>query len=384
MGRSVFILNSPKPGAEKIQFRKLRDEFKSKRLGISGPFGDSGNALAELTQHVEKQMEAMDGGSPLNATIAALAPQNTWAVGSSLLPVPFVLSDSYSDHSIIRDCAGAIASTLPVVKEDTMFREISHDHLELLTVAVLRRFGVDCHYAFMHPDQSSPLIRVFDSLRAALGQASIAPLPCVLVMGETPEVYTMKAPFIPLALSHASGLALEVLDDNAALSLLKMDVAITSCESLMRDVAMRAPSVDGELHIRAIATGHALHTAMLLWTPEEARQGLLDSASLLNMETPEDMFSVRDRLERTAVHKLVCSECHETAATYVMSRAVLLDVLKDTVKSGEQYMLSAEQANAILAQTDFSEKLQTYMSLAATMNQHVHPASECKSGFVTN
>ncbi|MDD5172165.1 MAG: hypothetical protein PHF60_03965 [Candidatus ainarchaeum sp.] len=393
MGRSIFILGSEKRGADKVQVRKFRDEFRSKGLGVSGPFADSHDALAELTDHVKKDMSAR-GVSPIDATLSALVPRNAWGSGASSLQVPFVVTDSYSEDNIVRDCAGAIASSAPVMRDGTAFREISPVHLELLTVAVLRRLGMECFYAVMHPDHSSPITQIFDGLAARIGTGSVSPMSCVLVVGKNPEIYSMRVPFVslPLVSAETLSIALEVLDDDATHSLLKLEVAVESCVTLMHEVATKQQSFDGEWSTRAIAIGHTIHAAKVLWTPEEISQGIVDASDLLSIPAPDGLSSIGDSSEGTVFHPLNCLPCHAKTALATMLPIVTIDAIKGMggLPEGVQmlsegaYVLPPDETHKLLEQSGFSEKFGTYMSLVETMGAHIHQMDECRSKSTLN
>lgn len=378
MGRSFFMINSAKHGAVKLQFRKMWDEIGSCSLSLEGPFADHKNALAGIAEDVRKRMLAASDASPLLATILTLAPQNAPISEASWLKPPFIISFERSGNDI-RDSAGVIASSKPVTGDAGTFRQADPDDLELLGVAILRRLGIPCFYSFAHLEETRPAVLINAGAAHAVSAKMGTSVPCINVVdGDVPMIYSMRPPFVFGSMSNLPISSIEMLDDNALLSIIKMKVASLAAESLMRDVASSGEDFHGEGRIRAAAIGHTLHKSSLLWTPDEVNQARLLSTSLLNLDGAEGMVSARDISEYRYVHDILCPVHHiEKAASIILSDEAKSAAKGLDVLAAADNQFSKERFLAVMEQHPSVQRLVLYMTLTTDIGDHLHSSDRC-------
>lgn len=175
-------------------------------------------------------------------------------------------------------------------------------------------------------------------------------------------------------------LTLEILDDSALLSLMKLRRALAETRSLQKDISERA-LFGGEGEIRARAVGHTLFEGERLWTSEEVTQSIADIEGMLpsNIRTVKSM---RDIAKEEYAHRITCPARHIGSAAEV----ILCSDAKTSIEMIVRGVLEAlEQAKgpiaipldpAILTHSCV-QKMFRYHALASHMNAHIHDPKEC-------
>ncbi|MEW6035909.1 MAG: hypothetical protein AB1529_04810 [Candidatus Micrarchaeota archaeon] len=377
MGRSLFVLNSGKGPALRAQFRKLRDDLAGLGPAADGPFRDSGNAVAELSEHVRVRMQKGCHLHPVGAALTTLAPQNLPLTESSWLEVPFMLSQNPAIHC---DSAGAVASAEPVRLKDQQVRAVDLEGITLLGAAVLRRMGTPAFYGYLHFDERSPGFVLSRALSAMSGMPLIQPFtPCLAVPNREMELYSLIPPFVFSLRDHRSITHLEVLDDAALLFVLRTKTVYLDSASLMRDVSAKAHAfTHAEARIRAISIGHAAYGCGALWTEDELERDQAAVAAMLGKSGAEGPRSVRSAYDALMLHRLSCPLHHRVMA----AEALLCARAKSELGIGLREVSDMSPGRFYAALSSLRghpclEKLNDYMGHAGTMEMHLHDISGC-------
>jgi|GEM_PF-3998938 len=377
MGRSVFILNSPRQAVMKAQFRKLRDEFGGKGLGIEGPFCDRGNAVDNLVGDIRRRTKSPTAASAAEEAMLALGPQNLPMCKETWLKVPFYFG--YGLHHEI-DSAGAVAACKTVNHQAGKARVVTPEELTLLSIAVLRRMGVSSHYAYMHLNENSPagmLSRVVQSL----GTGSPLPTPCILITEGNPQLVMPFPPFVVDYPNSRSLASLEVLDDNAVQSLIHIRLADSMRKMLMHEMVTKNPYATPEVcSMKAIHIGHSLFEGINLWTDSEVDESFALSNTLFGRDL--ELETARDIVAFNLLHDITCRHCHtrEAMDTFLCddARRTIMNVLDEAdVADIHEATYVVDEAIASVSYHSCFQLFDSYMSLAAQMNYHIHPSSGC-------
>lgn len=390
MARSLFVLASERPAATAAQLRRIRNEFRGEGLGLEGPYSDRRDALEEITYGVKTRVK-FSAHDLLHATLMTLAPQNP-PVGVSLretswLREPFVLTVRKGQEVDEKQTAGEVASSEPVKHREDLARIADSQEITMVAVSVLRRLGIESFYAVAHLNRS-----FFEQAIAASGiQATIVGQsgsfafqePCVLIPeGKKAKIMRFAPPEV-LELGGSSPItAVEVLDNDALRSLLIIKSAASEARNLMEEGANH--EFESGAAIRAAGIGHAIHQSRLLWTPDQAHEGIDAAISMVNPSESPVIESVRETAEREHVHPITCHGCHTLRAglTLLCDGAKTVLVALGAVTHGKIWEESPQGpfGKIIEALTDHScvRRFGAYMELANTMNTHIHPLSECE------
>ncbi|MBU0532137.1 hypothetical protein KKB44_01455 [Candidatus Micrarchaeota archaeon] len=368
MGRSVFILRSPKEGQNKAQFRKLQDELGAYSLKLEGPCSDKNGAVAELIEGVRERMRCI--AHPVGATLATLTPRNMPSSEASWLREPFLIVQDGIDELT----AGSIACSNSIDYQGDSVKPVNVEQLTLVGLSVLRRLGIDSFYSYVHIDSNHPVVLAVKQLSGFNVHTST---PCIFLPGENPYLVS----FFPLRImpypSLSRGFPLEVLDDDAVFSLLKIKQAHRAARSLIGDVKANSVELQNEGELRAMVIGHLLFEGASSWTMVEAKYGIKILDALFGSDH-KDLRSVREKVDETQVHDLVCPISHSTMAAREILCATLKQQLLDTFSQAEITLDNLKKLAERLPNHACIGKLFTYLHFANIMQEHIHPKQACK------
>jgi len=228
MGKSVFLLPTSSIRSNKAQLRRLRDELGAGALKLEGPFSDRDGAVAEIADHVRRRVRCSVGTNEIETTVLTLMHQDVLPPGFpeirlSQLEVPFVTGLFVPGFSEEQETAGAVAHKTKVTFKGKEARRVTSEELTMLGVSVLRSLGIESYYMVSHFD-TTHLDAVLSPLNAKVQESSIPSIG--ILMGG--RLVTTSLSSLDAALLRVLPLAsLETLDNDAALSLLKMRNAWT-------------------------------------------------------------------------------------------------------------------------------------------------------------
>src|SRR5208283_2469106 len=142
MGNSVIFAPAGNSGVVNAHMEVVRDRLgKGKR---EGPFSGNG-AVAQIADHVRSRLGS-SGHGVLGTAMRTIWPQDVIPerFSTSRLEIPFILSDAPAE---IPESAEAVASAPTVAFRNGKGRPADIAALTMLTVAVLRRLDMECHFA---------------------------------------------------------------------------------------------------------------------------------------------------------------------------------------------------------------------------------------------
>ncbi|MBD3210397.1 hypothetical protein GF318_03375 [Candidatus Micrarchaeota archaeon] len=363
MGKSVFLKPVERKRAVAAQFRKLRDELEGQSLMLDGACSDRRGRINEITGSVKDRMKIIKNSHPVQATLATMMPSNLPSSEHSWLDIPFAVGSSCNALD-----AGGVACTERKAGELGPVRAADLQELTLLSMAVMRNLGVEAHYGFMHLDHESPSVRFAMSL---IGDSSPLSSPCIILPESGPVIATLVPPYVISPVSQWRSSAIEVLDDRALLSLLKIKAALGGAVELMEDMGSRPPAFEDEGRLRAISIGHLLYEGITDWTLEEAGHGCKSAQAVFNTS----FQSIRAIFEKEYVHGLTCPLCHSRMA----GGAIFCDELKGELGNALNHLeVDLQQLSDTISDHACMLIYQQYMGLAAVMQEHIHPAGNCK------
>ncbi len=368
MGRSLFLLPAAGNISLRAQIQRLRDGFGHDSLKVEGPFADKDGAVAELVEHVRAR--ARGGGiSESDALMCTLLPQDILPEGypkeeASMLEVPFVLKHQHMGAKReYPESAGEIASVDALAFGQDAARPVTPTGLTVLGVSVLRRLGVECYYStytcYVDEESSGKVEFVMPIIAApkvnGLRMISMCPIPASTLSSSPPH--------------------LEVLDDDALLSAIKLENAYLHAKALMLDIAGGRPGSGLERVLRAMQIGHTLHEGKTIWAVRDAQEDVGSAKEILGPGT--DLDSLRVRYEKDVVLTLTEPPRHILKAASVM--------LPEDIAQGVASFVEAEDKMAGLL--DFLDTVSwhnaipafnSYLKSTSTMNEHMHTGSECE------
>jgi hypothetical protein len=365
MARSLFLVCSDRKKVNRLQFRRLGNRLGEQSLGLSGPCADRIGAVEVIADDVRKRLKSGTDMDPVESAVSALTPWNLPSKRDSWLKVPFIIGKGCQALD-----AGSVASSEPVEFEGGSTRVTDLEELTLLALGVLRRLGVESHYSYMHFGSDDPVVKLAKQLMQE-GVPIISP--CILVPGKDPRLVTLVPPYGMQFSQATPNSALEVLDDDALLSLLKIKCARTSSMELMEDVAEREAEFPDEGGFRARAIGHLLYSGMSMWRPEDAARSVTEAAELLSLDKGR-LQSIRQVYEMTHVNNIMSPALHGYEAAGVIICEEILDEVSNMLMSGT---IDLKQLYRDLPSHSCLERYMMYMDLAAAINSHIHPMSEC-------
>lgn len=376
MGRSMFLIGSQRANVNRLQFRKLRDELGSQSLLLEGTCTDKRNAIEGLVEDVRRRMKFGPTTHPVMATLATMVPQNMPRSEDSWLKVPFVVGRSCNGLD-----AGSIACSEPVDYDSGPVRKADLGELTLLTMAVLRNFDINAHYAYLHLDQNHPMIQLV--MRITNSSPDLV-TPCV-ILPESKEIVTMTPPFVMNFGEHPVSSSIEVLDDRALLSLLKIKAAHGAVLDLMHEVKTSQRGYGEALipdfdELSAISIGHLMFSGITEWTLQEVKNSMEAASMLFNIPVSE-LNSIRTLYEAEQVHKIRCFGCHG----YMAAENILCDNLKselvETLQSREVEVVDLLRS---IEGHPCTRKFARYMDLGSVIQQHLHDGDSCQAMGMSN
>ena len=376
MGKSTYLITPAGPKSTNAQLRMLRD-FLGHGLGLEGPFADKDGAVAEIADRVRLASGCI-GLDPLNTTRIMLAPQNKLAKGDypSLLSVPFILSPGpergWGEYP---ESAGEVASIKPVEYEGGMARPARTTELSLLAVSVLRTLRVEGYLSMAAC--TVPQIEERISKPGTISTGVIVPA-IIWPSGRETRMFSV-VPDHKGILAASTTTTLEVLDDDAILSIVKVKNAWRHAQSLMKDIANHENEFEGERALRSIQIGHMIHDGMSLWGMMDAQADLVRAKGIFGPDNLDLDMSFRERVVQSLVRTMTNPEQHAMAAGIVM----LPEEIKLKIRELEGSSNIFGFLNSI-AEHPAALLLGEYFRSTFTMNEHIHPVSECKAGKRAN
>lgn len=373
MGKSLFVPHSQKqPSVEK----RLRDRLGSYGLKLEGPCSDAGKAIERITGNVRRKMKSSTIRDPIAAALATLIPKNV-AGGELELDVPFVLGRPGLEN-FRGDSAGAVACSEPTEYGGRMVRQVDMEGLTLMGLAVLRRLGVESFYSYVHFDPNSPKSKLA-KIRESLSDVEIVNTPCILVPGRNSRLVTFVPPSVLPYPLPGSPTVLEVLDDEALLSISRLKLAAAYAETLMVDLSKEKPEYESEWEMRAMMVGHLLFSGLDSWPLDEAESSVIDTISMFDLGN-HNLESIREVAEDKYVDFIMSPDSYVNAA----ASTILCDDAYKEFSYISENLFDAEGVDVTEILRDIKGhacalRMEAYMCLAVAMNQHIHPAKECEA-----
>ncbi len=371
MGKAVFVLGSKRH--RKVQLRRMRDGFLGSGLGLKGPLCDNRGGVEKIA------CEIRENKSPeglVKTTMDALAPQNQSSAVKSVLEVPFVLDsgEERRQNAELHETAGEVASSKTVEYRGSRARPVELPELNMLGVGVLRRLGIKSFFSYLHILQP-PGTSVSRDLMC---------LPCMSVFEDKPQTLLFHQPHTIDVSDLDMPMALEILDSDALLSVLKLRLVVASTMSLMNDLCSRKPHVPHEGILRAKYIGHSLYAALSSWTLEEAEE----EAGWAKSRAAAEGLSLRSIREITEEesHFISCPVCHLATAGSLMlcdeAKRELASLSRNILENMENRISDVDAfLSTIIEQMPRAHacmlNLMGYMVFANIINQHIHPLEEC-------
>lgn len=348
----MFLVSSKKPLLQRAQFKRLRDYAGDSALLLNGPFSDNLEMIAGLTDKVKERMCVH--GHPAGAALATLSPQNIKTAEKSWLPVPFII-DEMADN-LSNDSAGFIACTSKTTFNGSSVIPVGLDELTLLSAAVLRRLNVPCLYSYAHTEKFC--------------------MPSILIPDKNPQIISFFPPFVREFSGTDEVRYLEVLDDSAILSIMRLKAAGRQALILLKEFYENADFFQNEVTLRAIGIAHVLYQGDFDWTLKEAHKSVETAREMFGQPSKE-LTSIRIVAESTISHWIKCPNCHILKAADLM----LCENAKKTVETFIRKLPLADISDIrkmlnSLDSHDCVQKLQKYMHVPATIAEHRH--SECR------
>ncbi len=372
MGRSVFIVNSQQPASVE---RRLHDSLGGYGLKLEGPCSDMRGAIDKITKKVRKLVKAGAYSNPLEATAAELSPQNVPGSKKSSLEVPFVLGCVGVD-GIQGETAGAAACTEPIEFEGRKVRQVDRDELTLVGLAVLRGLGIESFYSYIPADPDIPKVKLAKHLGSKKAIEVLAN-PAILVPGEEQLVTFLPPEVSPYSLSEPSHV-LEVLNDNAVLSLSRLKLAAAHAEALMEAVSEKQAEYGNGWQLKAMMIGHLLYLGINAWPLEEARTAVEVTRMMFPLDNG-DLESIREIVDDRYVHPLTCPSDHMIMAASRMlcedARGLFFENLEKFDGTGPEDIM---QLFENIGHYESTIRMIVYMRLAVMMLEHMHPLVHCE------
>jgi len=363
MARSVFLF--PKDTSKQVE-RALFQKLQSDGLNTEGPFSDVSGSLEKIVCDVKGIIACSRGHGPIHSTMAALTPINTETHDHPQLDIPFILAETFPD-SCKSETAGAIASFQPLEYYKKLVRLADPEELTLVGAGVLRRLGVECFFSYVYLDQRSPY--------KGTDYFSEAPSPALLIRDDIPQVLRLEPmEKIPLPMRSFNAV-IEVLDDDALHSILRMKLAMLHCESLIKDISRRDTLFPAEWETRARDIGHVLHYGMDGWDLDDVRT----SVRAMEKSCGYKLDSIRDIAEERFAQLIRDPLVQLDTAASVMLCPQLQSELREAVGEiiKEEY-LDLNRLFDILPSHQRFERLKEYMVMAQHMNDHLHSSGDCE------
>ncbi len=353
-GRMTLL--EPGQGIAREQMARLRKQFWGRGLKTEGPFSDTSGSVAWLSDVVLTHA-VIDKNSVLEALRSVLIPVNFPGADKPKLNIPFTDKKRSAWAGIPLDNAGAIAAVEPVACERGLYktRIVDMQELTVLAVGVLRVLQVETFFGVLH--HSDPA-----------GEKERTPC---MIMPEKGHRIRVEAVLPNSAMDELAGraTALEVLDDDALLSIMRLKYAFLRAKALMREAV---PGMCEKSELHAIQAGHLLGSANTLWTIPEA---ILEDEEV--REAIPGFESSREVAEREYAHPIICAACHENSAIEEIAGNAgdRVRQARRQLSHGDVLRISSffdgEKGMALEARMD------AYMLLAGIMNLHLHPERGC-------
>jgi hypothetical protein len=368
MGKSVFLLPSPKAAVNRLQTRRLKDQLGN-GLALEGPFADRRGGVAELVEHVKSKKALSGHVESIKAALSVLSFQNLPELfkSNSSLEVPFILDTCVSDSFNTRDSAGAIACSKPTEFEGKLVRVADPYELAMLAVSLLRRMDIECYFSVLNVDpQIIPIKR-----KEALGKVDSPGI--IFPNNGQFSIGLMQPPFHLDALSPDQASYMEVLDEEALKAYITFKQCWMGTQILIRDVGTRNPEFPQEYDLRAMDIGHSLFEASMLWRMEEVEWSKESTRLMFGEETVSELKSMREIAEVVA-NKILCLNCHMNKAANV----ILCDGAKKAISNIP--MRSLEELFTIEELKGYGciTRLKKYLQYAMEIERHNHAPESCE------
>jgi len=376
MGRSVVLLGTKDGKTDGLQMRRVMEQFGARATSTEGPFSDrKGNVeqIAELARSVVR-LRIHDR---VSATVIALSPQNQPGRPESWLRKPFILIQNGQKRKMPVENAGEIAALDPIADRSCVDGKgipVDIEELTLMTVAVLRRLGVESFYAqalFEGKKEEGS-----ENITSKITQ------PVVLLGGERPRAINLS----PLQMSdeplRTPLISLEVLDSEALAALIGLKNAAAQTEALLADVLAKRSVFSGEWKLRASLIGHNIHESVGKWSLADAGKSICDIVNILRPNPPPPFLSVREVADQMYTHRLLCMNCQLAMAINASGTATAM-MLPPHFQEGPSDYPDEKMVERILQEIigsgaeDTLLGIQQYLSLALTMKGHVHNVADC-------
>ncbi len=369
MGRSVYVLPRARDKPISDQLRRLRDEFGHCSLKLDGPFADSYDSVAKIVEHVQRRMRS-EGMDEVSATVLTLLPQNlvpgdSLLSGSSMLDVPFILDMQPGMVRGYPESAGEAALVPSIGFQGGLAREIDPSSITILAVSMLRRLGRECYFSIYNCESSAtdethdidmnvPAILLPED--RGMNMASVVPMPIV-----------SKTSYPPF---------LEVVDEDALLSVIKLNNAYQHAHALMADMAGHGIKSYGERTSRSVRIGHELHAGISAWTVSEAKEDIEDAAGMFG--PGNRLSSIRESVEQCIVRIMTTAPLHAMAAASAMLPKEIVGEIEMFVGSQSKKVDFFQFLDSLSDHPSIAQ-FKEYFRSTFTMNEHIHPVAECRS-----
>jgi hypothetical protein len=373
MGKSVFLATNARGMISGIQIERLRAELGRFSLSLDGPFSDKGGAVAELARTIQAGYDSGDVPSIVKASLLpqnSLPPDAPWSE-RSVLDVPFIVRRlpkcGWQDYP---ESAGAVAGAPAVEFNGGLARDVGAAELTILAVSVLRTLGVACHFSLAHCPISQ--------CEALLGPGTYvvpATVPSIILpMGNDLGRMSLISDHTGL-FSTFEPAFVEVLDNEAVLSSIRLRNAMEHAKTLMADLAKHEPLFPGEAELRCRQVGHMLHDAMSLWALSEAQK---DSALAITLCRLAGIKSYRETKGEPIIANMTDPRRHIHVASSVMlceELGQMMDASPDTdaAQGVVEFMCATLRHGCCMPQ--FNEYISRWIPM---INGHLHPVSECR------
>jgi hypothetical protein len=371
MGRSVFIVNSQQPAPVE---RRLHDSLGGYGLKLEGPCSDMRGAIKKITEKVRSRVKSGAYGNPIEATVAELSPQNFPGSRKSSLEVPFVLGCVAVD-GIQGETAGAAACTDPIEFEGRMVRQVDRDELTLVGLAVLRNLGIESFYSYIPADPTIMKVKLARHLESKKAIEVLAN-PAILLPDRGQLVTFLPPEASPYSLSEPPHV-LEVLNDNAVLSLSRLKLAAAHAEALMEAVSEKQAEYGNGWQLKAMMVGHLLYLGINAWPLEEARASVEVTRMMFPLDNG-DLESIREIVDDRYVYPLTCQSDHMIMAASRMlcedARELFFENLEKFDGTGPEDIM---QLFGNIGHYESTIRMVVYMRLAVMMLEHMHPIVLC-------
>ena len=370
MGKSFFIVPTASEGAISAQVGRMRRDIC---LKPDGPFSERGEAVDRIADQVRERAKR-SGDSEVETAIISLAPQNRICDDSqrSTLDVPFILGTApHGGWQDFPESAEAVASIRAVKFNGGGARSTGAPELTMLALSVLRRLGVECYFTLC-TCSAQPHSTTTDTGAGFEGQ--IVPI----ITAPTDSGIELSSIASPSEFfSVYPVVALEVLDDDAFLSYIKLQNAFWHARTLMSDMA--DPGLTEAIRaLRCIQIGHTLHEGMTLWTLFDAQSDLSIARNAFGERRIRGMDSFRRIVGQGIVQTMTGLKEHTMAAASAMLPEKIM-----------QKVVAEEEASDIMRLLDTLvhpsvQPFREYVRSIPMMSAHTHPVSGCGSRKTKN